>query len=204
MLNLDGKHVLAFSQSMVPLAILRIENEADRAFMQKLYLDYEHMLYTRASNILKSKIDAEDAVNSACVKLISKLPLLKTLERDALSAYVVTTIVNISINHSKKRTQDAAFAFKTDGHVFDRIQANGPTPDEHFIASARLDALYQAILQLPERESCIMRMKYYDGMSNTEIAKLLGIKPDSVRVYLLRARNHLKAILQRTEVDEKA
>lgn len=64
MLSFDGKHILAISQGMIPLAILRIENEADRAFMQKLYLDYEQMLYSRAYHILKSKNDVEDAVNS--------------------------------------------------------------------------------------------------------------------------------------------
>ena len=47
-------------------------------------------------------------------------------------------------------------------------------------------------------------MKYYDGMGDAEIASLLGIKPDSIRVYLSRARKHLKDIMQRTEVDEKA
>lgn len=55
MLSFGGRHIWALSQGMVPLAILRIENEADRAFMQKLYLDYERMLYTRASRILKNK-----------------------------------------------------------------------------------------------------------------------------------------------------
>ena len=204
MLSFDGKHILAISQGMIPLAILRIENEADRAFMQKLYLDYEQMLYSRAYHILKSKNDVEDAVNSACVKLIPKIPLLKTLERDALSAYVVATIVNTSISLSKKQNQEYGFTTKIDEQVFDRVEANAPLPDEHFIASVRLEALYQAILQLPKRESLMMRMKHYDGMSDAEIAAVFRIKPASVRVCLFRARNHLKAILQRTEVDEKA
>ncbi|MCI5956995.1 MAG: sigma-70 family RNA polymerase sigma factor [Clostridiales bacterium] len=204
MLSFGGRHIWALSHGMVPLAILRIENEADRAFMQKLYLDYERMLYTRASRILKNKNDVEDAVNSACVKLISKISLLKTLDRDALSAYVVTTIVNTSFNFSKKRSRESAHTYKAEEEVFERVHASTPPPDEHFIASAQLEALYQAVVQLPDRESSIMRMKYYDGMGDAEIASLLGIKPDSIRVYLSRARKHLKDIMQRTEVDEKA
>lgn len=42
-------------------------------------------------------------------------------------------------------------------------------------------------------------MKYYEEMSDREIAPLIGVKPDAVRSYLMRARRKLGAILKEAE-----
>ena len=56
-----------------------------------------------------------------------------------------------------------------------------------------------ALLRLPDRERELLRMKYYEELSDREIARLLGINSGSVRTYLTRARRHLGDILKEAE-----
>ena len=52
-----------------------------------------------------------------------------------------------------------------------------------------------ALLKLPEKDCTILRMKYFDLLTDKEIASYLEIKTDSVRYYLTLARRRLKSVL---------
>ncbi|NLO85689.1 MAG: sigma-70 family RNA polymerase sigma factor [Clostridiales bacterium] len=180
---------------MFPVAIMAIADESDRIFMEQLYCDHEKLLYKRAYQILNSKADAEDAVNNACVALIKKIPLLRTLECNVLSSYIVSTIERVSINLFNKRKRDNLYTFGAEEDFINGMPSGDLVPDDRLIKDGDTEALYHAILKLPQRERSMMQMKYYDGLSNAEIAQVYGIKPDGVRVYLFRARGHLKEML---------
>ena len=49
----------------------------------------------------------------------------------------------------------------------------------------------------------LLRMKYFDEMSDAEIAQLLGVSRDSLRSRVNRARRKLGALLQEVECDDQ-
>ena len=63
---------------MIPIIILTIENEDDRAFMEGLYLSYNRLMRSEIHKILKDSWATEDVEQNVLEKLIDKIPLLKT------------------------------------------------------------------------------------------------------------------------------
>ena len=58
-----------------------------------------------------------------------------------------------------------------------------------------LKRVWRAIAQLPVKEQQIMRMKYVMEMPDEKIAKEVGLAPSSIRKYIGRAREQIKAIV---------
>lgn len=60
--------------------------------------------------------------------------------------------------------------------------------------------LYQAIRRLEIKKREIIQMQYFGGMSQKEIAAVLHITPENVRVLAYRAKKELKKYLEKEEV----
>ena len=61
---------------MIPYCILVIEDDDDRAFMERLYNNYHRLMYSKIIEILKDEWDTEDVMQSVLEKLIDKIPEL--------------------------------------------------------------------------------------------------------------------------------
>ena len=55
--------------------------------------------------------------------------------------------------------------------------------------------VWKAIGQLPEKERQIMRMKYALEFPDDVIAERVGLSVNSIRKYISRARDHIKAMI---------
>ena len=54
----------------------------------------------------------------------------------------------------------------------------------------QLDAVVEAVMELPERCREVVLLKYFDGLSSSEIAAQLGIAPETVRVQMFKGVRH--------------
>lgn len=171
---------------MISLLLLSIENASDRAFMEELYISHERLMYKRAMQILHNIHDADDAVNNACIKLIRRLDTLRSLEPQALRAYVLTAVSNEARDLIRRRSREQRNAFLSDHDVMDGI------PDECSIELLlNTDALLLSIAALSERDANLLTWKYLHEMSDRDIARLAGLTESGVRVALHRARCRL-------------
>ena len=64
-------------------------------------------------------------------------------------------------------------------------------------AAFRHEALYRAIRQLPEKERAALLLFYMEDRPVKEVAAILDIPASSVRAYLTRGRQHIKAFLEK-------
>jgi len=62
----------------------------------------------------------------------------------------------------------------------------GPAPDTA-TAHADRDALLAELARLPRRQQVVLVLRYYEGLSDAEIAQVLGCRPGTVRGYASRA-----------------
>ena len=60
--------------------------------------------------------------------------------------------------------------------------------------------LYKAIRRLETKKREIIQMQYFGGMSQKEIAAVLHITPENVRVLAYRAKKELKKYLEKEGV----
>ena len=176
---------------LFPFIILAIENATDRKFMENLYLEHRRLMYAIAYKIVRNNDDVEDVINSACESLIKKISLIRSLDCCSLRSYVVSTVRNTAINSVVKRNRQHWYVLDDGEELLNVIPDEKSDIDRDLLHEADIRAMEQALLRLPEQERDLLRMKYYDELTDQEIAQTIGVNESSVRMYLTRARRHV-------------
>lgn len=177
---------------MIPIAILTIESEDDRAYMTLLYQRHRALMLKTAWEYTREQADVEDIVSNSCVALINHLDELRTMEEQALRRYIVVTVQRKAIDHLRQMQRRRERFVQADEALLRQI----PDPEsveKKVLLLEELNRLRALLHELPRREQEILRMKYQQGMKQNDIAQALGIAETTVATYLLRARDHLKA-----------
>ena len=180
----------------IPVAILSIGNEDDRAFMVRLYVDYRWLMYKVALSVVREPQLAEDMVSQTLCEMIVNLEKIRAVDCCKLRGYIVSFVRNVSVDFVRKRDRQGKYFFLTGEEA--EVAAEDSV-DENLIRMAEIDALKRGLARLSENDRLLLTMKYFDGLSDEEIAARLGVAKASVRTYLMRARNRL---CQRLKEDE--
>lgn len=121
--------------------------------------------------------DAQDLVQDAFVKYMTKAPVFLSSEHE--KAWLIRITVNICKNylasfHRKKRAD---------------LEESLPVQDTYS------SELYDAVMKLPKKLSVAIHLYYYEGYSEKEISKILGITESAVASRLSRGREKLKIMI---------
>ena len=184
----------------LPLMILAIDNDDDRAFITQVYLEYRKLMYAVAIDIVRDPQIAEDMVAASITEMIEGIALLRKMKTSRMRSYIAAVVRNNSIDYVRKRDRQGKYAFiPDDEEMINQIPAEGAV-DDRLLQTVEIEILRKSVSMLPSRERILLQMKYMDDMDDKAIARTLNIGQDSVRAYLSRARKHLLQIVK--EVDE--
>jgi RNA polymerase sigma factor (sigma-70 family) len=175
------------------LFLLLVDSPQDADFLSDLYQAYYRLLYGQALSVLRNAQDAEDAVSTAMIQLTRKIDVLRSLPRNKLEAYLVITVKNTAINAYRQRKRRVA---RSAGTVEDlQVSDPGTSPEHQVFSSLGVERVKNAIRALPQREQQALMMRYFQQLTDNEIARDLGLKPVSVRALISRGRSRLAEIL---------
>jgi RNA polymerase sigma-70 factor (ECF subfamily) len=177
------------------LIFAALDDTSERSFIEQLYNTHYRAMYRTALGILRHPEDAEDVVQSTCLALCKKTSLLAGMDCNALHSYVVISIRNTAINLMRSRDRRAELLWGEEDYLDSLVKPCETWEDDLFV-SADEGVLTQAIMRMPLRERHLIEMKYILNEKTQEIAKELGIKPDSVRVLLMRTRRRLHDLME--------
>lgn len=76
-----------------------------------------------------------------------------------------------------------------------RLVSDDDEPIENLISDELEERLRQSIAELPEREASVFCLRYFDQLTNKEIAETLNISEGAVAVALHKARTKLENYL---------
>ena len=183
------------NQMMIPIAILAIENDEDRIFMEGVYEEYQPMMFRIARSILRNMEDAEDAVNDATLSLIRNLATIKRIEICKLRYYIVNAIENTCRDVLRKRKRYSDKELYDAEDILPVLRSHEPATDDRLIREAEKEELKRALSQMTERLRTFLEMKYLLDLPDKQIAEHMGVKASSVRQYLTMARRDLAKIL---------
>lgn len=176
-----------------PVLFLLTVNGSDRDFMRSLYISHHESMFRMASLLTSSKHDAEDVVSEACVLLIHKISNLRSLDCNILQGYIISTVKNAAYMLYRKRSGRK----EVDGEeILPSIEDEDAAPDERVLQECTMQELKDAIRALPEGDQAVIRMKYFEKRTDSEIAEVLNIRENSVRSRLTRARKRIYALLR--------
>lgn len=183
---------------MIPIIILSIENEDDREFLSRLYLDYRKRMFAKILGYVSDQTAAEDVLHDAVVKLIGKVELLRTLDEKRLACYVTETAKNAAKDFLRRQPPSVPLTEEE----MDELPDLGELPEERILRNLRVDELRRVWGRLSENTQDILKRKYMLMLSDEEIAEGYGIRSDAVRMRLTRARREVYALLAVTDTRE--
>ena len=164
----------------------------DNEILLKLYGLYQKELYLYLYSLCSDGHLAEDLLHETFLKALLALPDGHTNMR----AWLYMVARNLFYNQQKKKSreilmeeQDYFPEKKTDEDLFEKI-----------LEEENRRMLYQAIRRLEIKKREIIQMQYFGGMSQKEIAAVLHITPENVRVLAYRAKKELKKYLEKEGV----
>lgn len=175
---------------------LTIENESDKEFISGLYEKYYPIMKKKAYDITHDINVTDDLIHEAFIKLIDKIPILRSLSCCKQASYIVNTIKNISISYVRKRNSNANKQFIGDENdIAEMIEDTAITIEESFIKKEDIKSLGELMSKLSERDRNLLYNKYIFELSDKEISELMGIPVNNIRQYLVRARKRAIKLL---------
>lgn len=143
--------------------------------LSEKYDAYGNMLFKLSMVILCNKEDAEDAVQDTFAKYLKKQPQFNSTEHE--KAWFIT----VASNCSKDRLRSF---FRRKTVSMDELAEYAETPEETHVL--------EQLMSLPLKYKTILHLHYIEGYKLAEIAELLDMKENAVKVALYRGREMLK------------
>ena len=159
-------------------------SEEDRSKFERIYRNYRALMFYIANGILRNDSDAEDAVHQAFLSILENMQHISDPDSPAARSYcaIIAEHKAIDIVRSRNRTPDLVSIDDVEYGVEIELPVGS--------------ALADAMARLPATQREILLLKYVHGYSTYEIAKILGMKRDTVGKALYRAKTILKTELE--------
>ena len=171
---------------MLALALAMVEGPEEQSKFRALAARYERLMFHVARQILPNEQDAEDAVHQAFLALAEHFDRLSRLPRQQLEAYLVVVTERKCIDLLRQQSRRT-------GVPFDEAMAAVTPPCGSPVANA------MGHLSPRYREALLLR--YGCGYSVGETAKLLEVSYAAGQKLLQRAKEALRAELEKEEVE---
>ena len=126
---------------------------------------------------------AEDLVQDAFVRMAGRLVHLRS--SSMFAAYLRTTVVNLARSHGRRKAVERRYAERT----------AAPRPAEAADVSDR-DQLRNALMALPVRQRTAVVLRYYEDLSERQVAEVLRVRPSAAKSLIARGVASLRATVE--------
>lgn len=163
--------------------------------LAQLFCSHGQQLYKTAYRVLRSREDAEDAVQDG---LLSAVKNLNAFEGRALvSTWLTRIVINAALMRLRRRRRDRLASIEQEQRaageppLTSRLRDDRPTPYEAFAQQEQLRILERKAARLPKGVRPAFWLHYIRGMSIAETAKELKVTENAVKSRLYRGRTKL-------------
>ena len=179
-------------------AISLLQKE-DAASVQRALQLMQDTVYSFSMKVCGHREDAEDTMQDV---LVSSLPhLAKINSPQALSVWLYTAAKNRCWRSRKKLSYRKSVALEdlmpNEAELSALLASNGATPEQSALQRQDQQLVHQAVLKLPPQYRIVLVLHDMEELETELVAKVLSLKPGTVRVRLHRAR-----LLVRKEMDK--
>ncbi|MHC4740145.1 MAG: RNA polymerase sigma factor [Planctomycetota bacterium] len=175
----------------------------DYEAMEVLILKYQNRIYNLILKMCANADDASELSQETFVKAIDNLD--KFEGRSAFYTWLFRIAVNLTINYCQKHTEHGFVSLDSECNE-DNNQANVTlkkflcdqnSPDPAIVAQNKelCQIIVKLLMELNAGQRAVILLRDIEGMNYAVIAKVLNIKPGTVKSRISRARNNLREML---------
>ena len=164
----------------------------EKEIFKQLYQKYRKELYLYLYSLCKNESLAEDLLQETFLKALLSLPDDHTNMRAWL--YLVARNLFFNYYHREKE--------KVPLEEAEQLPDTGTQEAlDGILKEEKKKILYRAMNSLERRKREILLMQYFGGLSQKEIAAILKITPENVRVLSYRAKRELRIYMEEQNYD---
>ena len=160
-------------------------------------LPLKDQLYRLALRITLNTAEAEDIVQETLIKVWNKRDSWDQI--DNIEAFCFTVCRNLSLDSIKRHDNQN----KTlDDKGSDQIDTSND-PFRQTIVNDQMDMVRQIVDSLPEKQRSCIPLRDFEGKTYKDIALILGITEEQVKVNIFRGRQAVKQRFEKLDSFEK-
>jgi len=176
-------------------ALLKEASRGDRAALNSLCEQIVKGVLFRATHLLGNPTDAEDLTQEVLIRVCERISDLRDFR--AFRAWLAKIISNEANRYYAKYPKSGA-PLNIEDYVDQLYEERAYFfPSESAESAEARKAVMDAIATLSFRQREAVMLHYFDGLSMTEIAKVMGVSKQSVSEYLALSRNKLRKELDK-------
>lgn len=149
-------------------------------------LPLKNELFRLALRITLNRAEAEDIVQDTLIKVWNRREEWNAI--DSIEAFSLTVCRNLSLDCIKKKGND--------NDSLEDVKAAEPlassNPQDRMIQTDKVRLIRQIVDGLPEKQRSCMQLRDFEGKTYKEIASVLDISEEQVKVNIFRARQTVK------------
>ncbi len=158
-----------------------------------LYLRHRGDLVNYASTIVGDRTRAEDVVQEAYLRFaeVAGRRLL-----DEPLGYLYRIVRNLALDGRRRQAHESRYVSAADEVDVIETVENRPSPEVEAADRAELQAMLEALAELPERTRRALELHHFEGYKLREIAERLGISVTLAHVLVADAVEHCRRRLR--------
>lgn len=153
--------------------------------LEELYRQYHKEIYLYLYSMCRQYETAEDLCQDTFVKALLSL----SMEHGNMRAWLYMVARNLYLNWAKRNSRE------TDMEDMPELAAEDDMLD-NFIEGEKHKLLYIAMQKMSPQKREVLTLQYWGGLSQREIAAVMNITTENVRVLGYRGKKDLKKILE--------
>jgi RNA polymerase sigma-70 factor (family 1) len=159
-------------------------------------LPLKNELYRLALRITLNNAEAEDVVQETMMKVWNRREEWDAIE--SMEAFCFTICRNQALDKTRKRGNQSQSLDDNNGteppdHSF------SSDPERQAMLRDRVNLIRRLVDGLPEKQRSIMQLRDFEGKSYKEIAIVMGVTEEQVKVNLFRARQTIRKKCMETD-----
>lgn len=175
-------------------AVMRLKR-GDIGGLEALVNRYQGDALKTAFLIVRDQTIAEDIVQSTFLRIYQGIDQFD--ESRPFRPYLLRSIANAAIYHSRQTRREISMDDDTTGYTLaDILATSGPYPEAEAEQAELRDAIWAAMEKLPVKQRAAVVLKYFGGLSESEVAAELDVPAGTVKWRLHAARKQLNVLLR--------
>lgn len=193
--NLGWKKSVCSCNFCITLFVIYAERMKNISFRSDV-LPLKNELYRLALRITLDSAEAEDVVQETMIKVWNRRDEWGRI--DSMEAFCLAVCRNLALDKTRKRAnQSSSLDGVSSTDTPDRSYTSNP--EKRVIDRDRIALVRRLIDNLPEKQRTAMLLRDFEGRSYKEIASVMDISEQLVKVSIFRARQTVKKKLEETE-----
>lgn len=167
----------------------------DKNMLRQFYRRYSGEIYLYLYSLCRSRETAEDLMQEVFLKALLSLPD----QNENLRAWLYKVARNACFNElrNKKRELQSEHIEEISASARESLQENSSDNlVDELIRSEQRRFLYEAMMKLPDRQREILELFYFSELSIKEIAQIMRLTSQNVRVLAHRAKKQLREYME--------